>query len=271
MTTQQDLPDYENPPVIEVVCGVLFTPIDALLVPHFGQLWEKFRSDYPHCQEVPPLVPAIERLEEPSPPEASFTEIPPLPRIWFVHTNDTGVIQIQRDRFLHNWRKKRPEDEYPRYHNVIKMFYDRLSDFRSFLAEAKLGTIQPLQYEMTYINHIPQGEGWTTIGEIGRVFPDLSWRSGTQRFLPDLEGFNWRAGFLLPDRAGRLHATIRPVVRRTDLRRILALELTARGMGSDASPEGMRAWFDLARQWIVRGFTDLTSDDIQQKVWRRRR
>jgi hypothetical protein len=29
----------------------------------------------------------------------------------------------------------------------------------------------------------------------------------------------------------------------------------------------MHLWFDLAREWIVRGFTDLTGTDIQKNEW----
>ena len=28
-------------------------------------------------------------------------------------------------------------------------------------------------------------------------------------------------------------------------------------------------WFDLAHEWIVRGFADLTTEKIQQNIWRR--
>lgn len=271
MVASQDLPDYENPPVVEVVCGVLFKPIDTLLAPYVGLLWEKFKPEYPHCQEVPPLEPVIEHFGESPAPQLRFTEVPPLPRIWFIHADDTGIIQIQRDRFLHNWRKRRPEQEYPRYHAVIEMFRDRLSRLRSFLSEAELGTVEPLQYEMTYINHIPQGEGWNALSEIGNVFPDFNWQGARPRFLPELEGMNWRTAFVLPERAGRLYVTIRRVVRRSDGRPILLFELTARGIGEDRTSDAMWAWFDLAREWIVRGFTDLTGEGVQKAVWRRKR
>jgi hypothetical protein len=58
------LPDYEKPPVIEVVCGILFEPIKGLTAPYIGVLWEKFKSEYPRCKEVAPLVPVIERFDE---------------------------------------------------------------------------------------------------------------------------------------------------------------------------------------------------------------
>ena len=270
--TSESLPKYENPPVIEVVCGVLFKPIATMLVPHFGLLWEKFKPDYPSCQEVAPLPPVVERFDETagSTLEFELTDKLLIPRIWFVHTNGNGIIQVQTDRFLHNWRKVRPQDEYPHYHHVIEMFRDHLAKFESYLREAKLGTVEPLQYEMTYVNHIPRGDGWTTFNDIGKVFPDFAWRGGTQRFMSAPEGINWRTTFVLPNRAGRLHVTIRHAIRPHDKHPILLFELTARGVGSDKSQEATWSWFDLAHEWIVRGFADLTGEEVQQNIWGRK-
>jgi len=131
-TVTNSLPDYERPPVIEVVCGILFKSIDTLLAPHFGLLWEKYKPEYPICREVPPLAPVIERFGEQPQIDLQLANVPPLPRTWFVHKNDNGIIQVQRDRFLHNWKKVRTEDEYPRYPQVIKLFKDRLAQFESF-------------------------------------------------------------------------------------------------------------------------------------------
>jgi hypothetical protein len=51
---------------------------------------------------------------------------------------------------------------------------------------------------------------------------------------------------------------------------VLLLDLTVRGIGRDKSPGGMTDWFDLAREWIVRGFTDLTGEDVQKNIWRKK-
>ena len=263
--TSRKFPDYENPPVIEVVCGVHFKTINNLLAPHLGLLWEKFRSEYPFCQEVAPLVSVIEKFEGKKQIGIEFQEVPPLPRIWFIHENDNGIIQVQRDRFLHNWRKVRPDDEYPRYPKVIKMFKSNLSKFESFLKENKFDEIVPLQYEMTYINHIWEGDGWSNLTEIGKVLPDYSFRQNPTRFLPEPERINWRTSFLLPDKAGRMHVTIRNGKRRDDDKPMIILDLTVRGIGN----KGMEAWFDLAREWIVCGFDDLTGKEIQKTIWRR--
>lgn len=269
-TTQKSLINYENPPVVEVVCGILFESIRNFLAPHIGLLWEKFRPEYPECREAPPLTPTIETFErEPSSRKLEFeiSETPPLPRIWFVHENENGLIQVQRNRFLHNWRKIRPSDEYPRYYYVIEMFRKQLSQFKSFLQENNLGEISPLQYEMTYINHIPQGDGWDSIKDIGKLFPDFVFRRKRGRFLNEPEAINWRTSFILPNQAGRFHVTIQKIIESETNRPILVLNSTVRGIGSDKSTEGMWEWFDLAHKWIVYGFADLTAKEVQKTIW----
>ena len=267
----QELPEYENPPVTEVVCGLFFKPIQSLLAPYLGLLWEKFKSDYPLCREVAPLVPTIEQFDDTPSVELALADTPPLPRIWFVHVKENGIIQVQRDSFLHNWRKVRPDDAYPRYHSIIEMFRDRLACFDIFLQENNLGKIIPQQYEMTYVNHIPLDEGWKERGDVGKVFPDVAWQQRADRFLAVPEDINWRTSFPLPNREGRLHATLRNAKRNSDGQPLLLFELTARGIGRDSSPEAMWRWFDMAREWIVHGFTDLTGHEIQQNEWGRRR
>jgi uncharacterized protein (TIGR04255 family) len=265
------MPEYESPPVTEVVCGILFKPLDGLQMPHIGLLWDRFRAEYPTCQEVAPLLPVVERFgDAPEPDMGSFSEVPP-PRIWFLHKDGTGIIQVQKDRFLHNWKQANPSDEYPRYAMVKKLFASRLEVFEGFLAEFSLGPLSPFQYEMTYVNHIPLNAGWKTLSDIGNLFPDHRWHDSAGRFLPTPEVLNVRQTFALPDKLGRLHVAIRNAARRDDMQPILLFELTVRGFPNDASAEAMWKWFDLAREWIVRGFTDLTSESAQRDVWRRTR
>ncbi|HEX3035329.1 MAG TPA: TIGR04255 family protein [Thermodesulfobacteriota bacterium] len=202
----QLLPEYENPPVVEVVCNLLFEPLENLLVPHVGLFWERFRTEYPECSEHDPIVPIIERFDEPPKMKIEMNEIKiaSLPRVWFVQKRGNGIIQIQRDRFILNWRKVKEEDEYPRYSFVIDQFMKYLSHFKAFLDENDLGKIVPLQYEMTYVNHIPKGEGWDSLSDVGNVFPDFSWQQTRERFLPIFDGINFQTRFELPERAGRM-------------------------------------------------------------------
>jgi uncharacterized protein (TIGR04255 family) len=269
-SAQHLLPEYDNPPVNEVVCGILFKRIDEFLNPYLGLLWERYKPEYSECLEVVPLVPIIENFDKPSPPEPQADlEAPLLPRTWFVHTNGNGVIQVQRDRFLHNWRKIRPDDEYPRYQNVLSMFRSHLSQFTQFLAEHSLGAVTPLQYELTYINHIMQGEGWETISDVEKVFPNFSWPTSKDSFLSSPESVNWQLTFMLPDQAGRLRTKLQSATRRGDGHPLLVFELTVRGIGNYTTLETMWNWFALAHEWVVRGFADLTDPQVQKDIWRR--
>ena len=49
---------------------------------------------------------------------------------------------------------------------------------------------------------------------------------------------------------------------------LLVLEIKTRGIGESTTKEAIREWFDVAHEWIVRGFTDLTTPEIQ-KIWER--
>jgi uncharacterized protein (TIGR04255 family) len=267
-TRAKDLPEYEDPPVTEVVCGVQFKPLENFRMPHFGLFWKQIEKQYPAFQETAPLLPTVERygLSENQEPQLQFAfNDLPLPRIWFLDSKGTGLLQLQRDRLLHNWKKNEPTDAYPRYHVVIEKFKDQLHNFEAFLREHSLGTIEPFQYEMTYVNQIQKGEGWTDLTELGSVFRGQQSKSTEADFLPPVEHVNLKSSFLLPENKGRLHISVR------DAHPALLFELTVRGFPGDRSRDAMWPWFDTAREWIVRAFTDLTTADIQKNIWRRTR
>lgn len=267
MNEHQSLLDYKNPPVVEVVCGVLFKPIKEMLAPHLGILWEQFRSEYPNCQEMPPLSPVIEQFEDDLAPQFEITNLPPLPRIWFMDENQNKMIQVQRDRFHSNWRKIRPDDEYPRYPKVLELFQEHLFLFDAFINENGFPSLSPLQYELTYVNHIDQGKGWDSTKDVGLVFPDFDFRKDSDRFLPEPETFNWITTFALPEKLGRLHQTIRYVKGDESEPAKMVLNSTVRGIGQEKILSGLKEWFDVAREWIVYSFADSTSKEIQEKIW----
>ncbi len=194
--TAGELPEYENPPVTEVVCGVLFKTLENFRLPHFGLLWKLIEKEYPACQEVAPLLPIIEGYgtdeEQQQQLQVAFGDIP-LPRIWFLDAKGTGILQLQRDRLLHNWKKNKATDAYPRYPVVIRQFKEQTALFEKFLKQHNLGAIEPLQYEMTYVNHIPKGEGWNDLTELGSVFRGHQWQRQKGDFLPPIEHVSSRS------------------------------------------------------------------------------
>jgi uncharacterized protein (TIGR04255 family) len=265
------LPDYDNPPVNEVVFGVQFSTLSNLKAPHTGILWEKLgRKEYPECKEMPPLAHTIESFGEVAPQSPPLTierfSHPPLPRLFFINAIQNHLIQVQQDRLHQNWRKLKSEDEYPRYIELYPKFTKSWQLFNSFVNELNLGSVQPDQYELTYVNHIPRGKGWVDLSDIENVFRDFHLEPNG-RFLPEPENMSWRRVYRLPNDTGRLHVSLRLAVSRESKDRIMILDFTARGF----TTKKMDTWFDMAHEWIVRGFSDLTSESIQDSVWKRKR
>ncbi len=255
------LPSYRNPPVHEVVCGVKFAALERFMVPHIGLFWDSVRKDFPNCEHAAPLS------LDPSVFDAATGF--PIPRIWLINRSEDRLIQLQRDIFFYNWRRRSKNKPYPRYKNIIKAFEKNIRNFEVFIKENELGELSIKSFELTYINHIIQGEGWKSLRDIGTVFPDCSWKVKSSRFLPVPSTIAWRASFPLPEGQGTLNAKVDRVMRRSDERPLFTLELRATGSGADNSLDNMKEWFNTAHEWVVRGFADLTGRRVQDEIWRR--
>lgn len=262
------LPNYENPPVVEVVLGVQFEEIPKFLSVHLGSFWECLRSDYSEVEDKPPLPSVFE--DRPSrEPSLEVMDLPPLRRAFLVHSSKNYLLQVQPTRFLHNWRKLKSTDAYPRFVTAEERFLNNWKIFREFVEQSKLGPIKANQYELTYINHIfAEGRGFPqAIHEYSHIF---SWsKERPDFFLPGPASLGMDIKFRLPEKRGVLHVSLKHGKRLSDKTEVLILELTARGPAQgDASD--MKSWFSIAHEWIVRGFTDLTTATAHER-WGRTR
>ena len=92
-------------------------------------------------------------------------------------------------------------------------------------------------------------------------------------FLPQAEDVALRFRYVIPDDSGRpigrLHVVFQPAWRTADNLPIFTMNLTARGKPLRGGVEGAFAFFDLGRRWIVKGFADLTTQAMQDKIWGR--
>jgi uncharacterized protein (TIGR04255 family) len=261
---------FKNPPVVEVVCGATFAPIEGLLAAHVGGLWDRFRADLPKAREMPPIAQVIERFADvPAMPSVQFevTDRPDLPRTWFVSQDERELVQHQRDRLIYNW--KRPDHQavdYTQYEDVIESFERKLDTFVGFLRDHGLGEPSYLQFELTYVNHILNENGLIG-GPDGGVLADHVRDNSRKRFLPAPETYRWATVYQMPDQQGRLHIVADSVLRASTRERMLRLNLTARGIGSDTGRAGVRPWFDLAHEWVTQGFVDITSPEVRRNVW----
>jgi uncharacterized protein (TIGR04255 family) len=272
--TQPRLPDFANPPVIEVALSVQFEPLSRFRVSHFGLLWSEFRHQFPRTEEHPPRPLAIEQFGIRRAPKMDVRlEVAlPVPQCRFLNESGTELIQIQRDRFVHNWRKVGGGDEYPRYESVKRRFEEELGTFCQFLAREDIGELVPNQCEVTYVNHIASGAGWERHGELGEVMTIWAARY-SDTFLSEPEDVGLGFRYIIPgadgNPLGRLLVSVEPAYRAEDDRPIYVLVLTARGGSIGEGIEGALGFLDIGREWIVRGFTSVTSPRMHE-IWGRR-
>jgi hypothetical protein len=130
----------------------------------------------------------------------------------------------------------------------------------------------PNQCEVTYVNHIVSGKGWERHGQLGEVV--TMWANhSSDTFLPEPQDVNFTVRYLISDNVGnpigRLLVNIEPARRVVDDTPILVLQLTARGKPDGEGIDGVLKFFDVGREWVVRGFASMTSPQAHQ-IWGRR-
>lgn len=277
--SQLPLPDFGRPPVNEVVLSVQFEPLGPLLSYHLGEFWQSIRSKYPKAEVHPPIDSTFERLGPPifRPPgvQIEFAQAPLASRLWLLNEGGTELMQIQQDRFVHNWRKVLGDEAYPRYEHVRDGFRDELVAFAHFATSHNFGEIRPNQCEVTYINHIDCAAEARAHGDPAEVLRVLS-RDQTYGALPRPESSQFAAKYLIETdddagrkTVGRLHVDFVPVYTVKDNRPIFVLNLMARGVPLGEGIEGAMRFLDLGRETIVRGFADITTSTMH-RVWERK-
>ncbi len=273
MAITADLPEFDKPPVDEVILGTQFERLSGLQAPHLGLVWGRFREMFPRVAQKEPISRATEQFGPPVNGQITveLSQDYATPRCWFIAADDSQLIQVQQDRFLHNWRKR--EDDYPRYSHLRERFMEELGQLSDFVREEGIGPLHHDQCEVTYSNVIVLEEGDGFAG-VAKVSPLLS-GAPSEGFLPVQETIRHKVTYPItvegdPTPLGRLHVDFIPGHRKADLRPIVALRLTARGAPIGDEIEGVMEFLDLGHEWIVRGFTSVTSEAMHT-LWGRTR
>jgi len=261
--------EFTKPPVVEVACGVLFFSPQPLLSAHVGAFWDRVRSEFPRVEDAPPLPSVVEQLGVGTGQALEFSSVPPLRRSWMLSEDGRNLIQLQQDRFLFNWKRTADGDSYPHYSAVVEQFERHLDSFLTFFREVASAEVSFRQFELVYVNHISKANGLDITG-LDSLLVDHIRDRNAERFLPEPEGLSWSTAYALPDGRGRLHVAAQTAINLPTNEKLVRLDLTARGISLDASAEGRRQWFDMAHEWITRGFADVTSPTLHdESVWGR--
>ncbi len=265
-------PRFDRPPVVETVFSIEFTPLPRWEIPFFGLYWSTIRERYPRCSSQAALLSQIENLsDEPTPQQPlaiTLSPVSPHVRCWFFNEQETELIQIQRDRFIFNWKKGIVDQSYPHYERIRPVFSREWDQFRAFVEHNDLGKWEIRQCEVAYINHIELGIGWKDYAELSSVLAPWS-GAASGSFLQRPEDVEIGARYRLPDGRGRLYIRTQPAIRHTDQKEILQLTLTVRGRPSSQEPASVFDWFDFAQPWVAQSFVDFTTEEMHS-LWGKR-
>jgi uncharacterized protein (TIGR04255 family) len=261
------LPDFEDPPVVEVALGVQFRPIPGLRPVEIAGLREQWRAEYPVVLDQPPLAPAIEQATS----GAHTTQLvfgPALQtRLWFLSEDQSSLVQVQHDRLTVNWRKL-DGIPYPRYPAVREKFGRSFNDVQEFVTDRDLGPLDITQVEANYINRIDtDDEGRGHLEGILR-----HWSSLAGHHLGDPEEARVAMVFSVPAVGTppvRLYVECAPA-QQVGQAPVLLLTLTVRGAPLTSDVASALQFMDDAHAHIVHSFAELTTDAMHEH-WRRSR
>jgi len=267
LPTERSLPKFENPPVVETVLAVEFEPLAGWGIPLFGLYWELIREEYPTHESGPALPPSgmtggpqfpgvFIRAGSGSPFDA---------RCMFHHAKGDRLIQIQGDRFIHNWRRT-GAGGYLGYDRIRQIFESEWNRFCEFIGQQGIQPPVLRSCEVTYLNHLVRGEGWEKFSEMNALL--RYWTKEPTGFLPAPDHTAMNMQYQIPDNKGSLVVQLQPSIRMTDGKEIVQLNLTARGLPATSDILGILSWMDLGHEWIVRGFDDITPDGLH-KIWKK--
>ncbi len=173
------LVEFTNSPAVEVALAIGFQQLAGLGTVELARLWqERFSRAFPKVQEQPRVEMAIEQFGLPTPgPVFKFQllETPLVPRLWFLNSDESQLVQVQNNWFARNWRQQASGPEYPHYPNVRGLFEADLSGIIEHVRKSRLGVFKPIQCELTYINHIPfEGSAPAHLRDVLRFFAQRS-------------------------------------------------------------------------------------------------
>lgn len=264
MTSDSPSAMFDAPPLFEVSYSLQFEPIEDLHLGLFGLMWDLYRDRYQRVSHDNELAHQIEKFgviprELPS---FQFLKSAPFPRIKFESDDDQFLIQLQRDRFIFNWRNLDGLFEYPRYDRLKEKFLQEFGVFESFLLANSLKSPSFDQVEFTYVNHMEVAD--LTVGD---VFNAVVHSSSFSNEL-ELESFSLNLKHLIKrdgDSLGRIYATMEKVDRKSDGVALYVLKFLTRTHPMNTTLDGVIEVMDIMRDEINRDFLSLTTPKMHKK------
>jgi len=241
-----------HPPINELIIGVYFNPaLLDLYTHHIGIFWQHIRDRYPRIEQRDPIgnlyVEAV-------------NELFPMPRYWFTSSDQSHLVQVQRNAFFLNWRKR--DTAYPSF-DPVKAEFDRLyvlfAEFvHSINPEAQMNVDRA---ELSYVNQIDATDYWSGPPDTAAVIPSYQPLGGHQPL-----GFNLQQTSRHDERT-HIVLALRNGAHKPDDIKTLIFEIRAVGVLGRATKAQADEWFKTAHDLTGRTFQAVTNTDIRKRYW----
>ena len=260
---------FDYPPVIEVVFSVAFALRQPFKSAHFGVFWQRIRNQFPRMEDNPPLPPTlIPQADGTTTAQFAFMSVPPLRRVWFLDNEGRDIIQVQDDRFIFNWKRNPTDVGYPGYDEISSRFESHWKTFKQFLSEEDIEIVSLNLLELVYVNDIDHSNGLAGEITLHNLFIDHVRVDQPNRFLPEAIAFNWGTTYTMPEGSGAL-TVIAQAPAEPGRKGSVRVDMVARGVPQDLTESSRLAWYNLAHEWLTKGFGDVLQRNIQDVNWRR--
>ncbi len=250
---------FKHPPINELIIGAYFDPpLSTLRSEHIGLLWSKFREEFPKVEQKEPMV-----IRPPAPSDEFFL----MPRFWFVSEDETYLIQVQKDAFLLNWRKR--ESDYPHFNEQLKPSFDRyFAVFEEFL-QKDVGWESGLRInhcELTYVDLIEPCDYWRSPQDTPKLIPSFTmpkwWHNcDTEPSFSCVYRYALESDLQLTITLRTAETVTEPNEPR------LIIEFKAIGILGGVSKSHTDAWYVKAHDIILNSFLEATNKEVQQNLW----
>lgn len=263
MNRPSHLPEFESPPVDEVVMGVQFGSVMNFNTLMYSEVFELFREQYPQAVEQPLLAPTFETFGGKSRGQGIQINFgPERARYWFISQDQSHLIQFQPDRLLINWRKRSTGDEYPRFENILETFEHHFNTLNNWYTNKFKSPLQINQTEISYINLITVEE-YSELSEWINLFTPSKL---------NIEGIKATFNEVLKDNDSKgfariyheLHAAVSPDASKKAFR----LTLTVKGSPKSPQLESSCEFLKMGREKIVLRFDEITTEQAHT-VWKK--
>ena len=251
---------FANPPLVEMVCGLLLEPMTSFQEREMALLWHAWHDSYPNLRttaptgrpSIPDVVPLV----------AEELPRPPVARAIMTNENGDWTVTVDQNRFTVNWVGKNGAS-YPGFDKVYRMLQRRFAQLKTILEEAGC-EVRPVACEIHYVADVPLADFAKGVSGIAQLLPWIAWPMSAP--MDALSNFRWEAEMRPADMHGHLQVSVRTLAKDDEVR-IIRLETIARGPYVDGDERS--EWFKVAHRHLVTAFMGLVSEDLQTTKWGR--